>query len=139
MNQLNLPNGVNLISLLRIGKMFTSTKSEPMGCILMDRSSHFTDPNVADPKYFNVGVKIPEATVKLNAKIKNMSGLHDVAEAYYNVNCGMEKLYRALSFKGQTFEIDGELTDVMFPPFNFASPNLSMSPLENCSVVNYSL
>ena len=103
MNQVYLPNGVNVISLLRIGKTFASTKSEPMGCILMDRSSHFTDPNAADPKNLNVGVKIPEATVKLTAEIKNVSGLQDVAEEYYNVNCGMEKLYRELSFKGQTF------------------------------------
>ena len=58
---MNLPNGVNVISLLRIGKLFTSTKLESMGCILMDRSSHFLDPNAVDPKTFNVGVKIPEA------------------------------------------------------------------------------
>ena len=63
-----------------------------------------------------------------------MSGLQDVAEDFKNVNSGLEKLYRVLSFKRQTFEIDGEFTDVMFSLFGFANQNISMYPLENCSV-----
>ena len=129
MKQVILLNGVNVISLLHIGKMFTSYKLESMGSILMDCSSHFTDPNAADPKIFNVGVKIPEVTLKLTAKMKNVSGLQDVAEEFYDVNCGLENLYRVLSYKRQTFEIDGEFTDVMFSPFGFASQNISMYPL----------
>ena len=66
--------------------------------------------------------------------MKNVSGLQDVEEKFYNVKCGLEKLYRALSFKRQTFEIDVELTDVMFPPSGFAGQNVSMYLLENCSV-----
>ena len=134
MNQVNLFNGVNVISLLRIGKMFTNSKLESMGSILMDRSSQFTDPNAADPKIFNVAVKIPEATLKLTAKMKYVSRLQDVAEEFYDVNCGLENLYRMLSFKRQAFEIDGEFTDVMFSPFGFASQNISRYPLENCSI-----
>ena len=79
--------------------MSTSSKLESMGCTLMDLSSHFTDPNAVNPKSFNVGVKIPGATLKLTAKMKNVSGLQDEAEEFYDLICGLEKLYRVLSFK----------------------------------------